>query len=89
MKPDTARIRAILKQAANEVETESVKLWLVNDETGCWETQARDLITMAETKRPGIKPAEVDAQLAIYLAMLAVETKAEEARRSTTRRGAR
>lgn len=77
-----SRARKIVEMAAGMVRDRQAKEWLTRDEKGTWEKTAMDLYDKA-SKSPKFASAsekEVDKEIAIYLASLAVEARLRRAR---------
>jgi hypothetical protein len=72
-----SRARRIVELAAKEVSLRSIKQRIKEDTSGKFEQQARDLVekTKAKAEKEGLSEAEVDEQVAIYLAYITVESE--------------
>lgn len=70
---DQDRCRAIVKAAAAEAKSSSVRAWLDDDPRGTWETIAAQLIAEAAEKHPDVAAENVDAAAAVHILIMAYD----------------
>jgi len=79
---DYERVRKIVRLAAAQVKNPSTKSWLLADERGTWEKDARDLLEKSADKARelGMSEDQVNEEIANYLGYLALTASLKHAK---------